>query len=66
MKSNTQNFYSKLLPVDYVLKNFEEIKLEKKYSDMLKDGKIVYISKYNKNLEKEKDTAFDNLVKKLF
>ncbi len=30
IKSNTSNFYNKLLPVDYVLKNFEEIKLEKK------------------------------------
>ena len=46
IKSNIQNFYKKLLPVDYVLKNFEEIKLEKKYSDMLKDGKLVSLSKY--------------------
>ncbi len=48
MQSNTSNFYNKLLPVDYVLKNFKEIKLEKKYSDKLKDGKIVYLSNYNK------------------
>ena len=49
IKSNTKNFYNKLLPVDYVLKNFEEIKLEKKYSDMLKDGKIVFLSEFNNN-----------------
>ena len=49
VKSNIQDFYNKLLPVDYVLKNFEEIKLEKKYSDMLKDGKIVFLSEFNNN-----------------
>ncbi len=53
IKSNTSNFYNKLLPVDYVLKNIEEIKLEKKYSDMLKDGKVVFLSKYNNNKERE-------------
>ena len=42
MKFNRSDLDNKLLPVDYVLKNIEEIKLEKKYSDMLKDGKIVY------------------------
>ena len=56
IKSNKSNFYNKLLPVDYVLKNFEEIKLEKKYSDMLKDGKIVFLSKYNNN--EERDSIF--------
>tara|TARA_Y100000589_G_scaffold136265_1_gene130404 strand:- start:1501 stop:2406 length:906 start_codon:yes stop_codon:yes gene_type:complete len=53
IKSNKLNFYNKLLPVDYVLKNFEEIKLEKKYSDMLKDGKVVFLSKYNNNEERD-------------
>ena len=48
------NFYNKLFPVDYVLKNIEEIKLEKKYSDMLKSGKIVFLSKYNNNEERDK------------
>ena len=52
IKTNTPNFYNKLLPVDYVLKNFEEIKLEKKYSDMLKDGKVVFLSKYDNNEER--------------
>ena len=56
IKSNKSNFYNKLLPVDYVLKNFEEIKLEKKYSDMLKDGKIVFLSEYNNN--EERDSIF--------
>ena len=56
IKSNIQNFYNKLLPVDYVLKNFEEIKLEKKYSDMLKDGKIVFLSEFNNN--EERDSIF--------
>ena len=56
IKSNTSNFYNKLLPVDYVLKNFEEIKLEKKYLDMLKDGKIVFLSKHNNN--EERDSIF--------
>ena len=46
-------FYNKLLPVDYVLKNIEEIKLEKKYSEMLKDGKIIFISRYNYSEEKK-------------
>ena len=49
-------FYKKLLPVDYVLKNFEEIKLEKKYSDMLKDGKIVFCSKFINN--EKRDSVF--------
>ena len=53
IKLNAQNFYKKLLPVDYVLKNFEEIKLEKKYSDMLKDGKVVFLSKYNNKEERD-------------
>ena len=56
IKSNIQNFYKKLLPVDYVLKNFEEIKLEKKYSDMLKDGKLVLLSEFKNN--KERDSIF--------
>ena len=45
MRCNKLNFCNKLLPIDYVLKNIEEIKLEKKYSDMLKDGKLVFMSK---------------------
>ena len=53
MKSNKLNFYNKLLPVDYVLKNFAEIKLDKKYSDMLKNGKIVFLSKFNNNEERD-------------
>ena len=56
IKYNTSNFYKKLLPIDYVLKNFEEIKLEKKYSDMLKDGKIVLLSEYKNN--EERDSIF--------
>ena len=56
IKTDTPNFYNKLLPVDYVLKNFEEIKLEKKHSDMLKDGKVVFLSKYNNN--EERDSVF--------
>ena len=54
MKLNKLNFYNNLLPIDYVLKNIEEIKLEKKYSDMLKNGKIVFVSKYNKNKERDR------------
>ena len=53
INTNTSNFYNQILPVDYVLKNFEEIKLEKKYSDMLKDGKIVLLSKHNNNEERD-------------
>ena len=53
MLSDKLNLYNKLLPVDYVLKNFEEIKLEKKYSDMLKNGKIVSLNNYNKNEERK-------------
>ncbi len=44
---------NKLLPIDYVLKNIEEIKLEKKYSDMLKDGKVVFMNKHYNNIEKD-------------
>ena len=53
MKCNKLNFCNKLLPIDYVLKNIEEIKLEKKYSDMLKDGKIIFMSKYNNSEERD-------------
>ena len=53
MKFNRSDLDNKLLPVDYVLKNIEEIKLEKKYSDMLKDGKVVFISKHNYSEERE-------------
>ena len=56
IKLNTPSFYNKLLPIDYVLKNFEEIKLEKKYSDKLKDGKVVFLSNYNNN--EERDSIF--------
>ena len=56
IKYNKSNFYKKLLPVDYVLKNFEEIKLEKKYSDMLKDGKVIFLSKYIN--DEERDSFF--------
>ena len=56
MQSNKSNFYNKLLPVDYVLRNLEEIKLEKKYSDMLKNGKMVFLSSYNNN--EERDSIF--------
>ena len=56
IKLNTPSFYNKLLPIDYVLKNFEEIKLEKKYSDMLKDGKMVFLSELNN--DEEKDSIF--------
>ena len=51
-----QNFNKKLLPIDYVLKNYEEIKLEKKYSDMLKDGKIVFLSEFDN--DKQRDNMF--------
>ncbi len=53
IKYNISNLYNKLLPVDYVLKNFEEIKLEKKYSDMLKDGKIIFSGNYFNNGERD-------------
>ena len=56
IKSNMQNFNKKLLPIDYVLKNYEEIKLEKKYSDMLKDGKIVFLSEFDN--DKQRDNMF--------
>ena len=56
IKYDTQNFYKRLLPVDYVLKNFEEIKLEKKYSDMLKDGKLVSLGDFKNN--EERDSIF--------
>ena len=55
MQFNKLILCKSLLPVDYVLKNIEEIKIEKKYSEMLKDGKIVFISKYN---NEERDNFF--------
>ena len=36
-----------ILPMDFVLKNYKEIELEKKYSEMLKNGKIIFIKKYD-------------------
>ena len=33
-----------ILPLDFPLNDYPEIKIEKKYSDMLKDGKIVYFN----------------------
>ena len=53
IESDIQNFNKNLLPVDYVLKNFKEIKLEKKYSDMLKSGKVVLTSEFKNNEEKD-------------
>ena len=53
MEFDKSVLYNKLLPVDYVLKNIEEIKLEKKYSDMLKDGKMIFLSNYNYCEERE-------------
>ena len=55
MKFNKLILCKSLLPVDYVLKNIEEIKIEKKYSEMLKDGKIVFISEHN---NEERDNFF--------
>ncbi len=36
-----------MLPVDFALKNIQEIKLEKEYADMLKNGKLVFMKRYN-------------------
>ena len=47
MQLNEKDLKSILLPIDFVLSNIGEIKLEKKYSDMLKDGKVVLMNKYN-------------------
>ena len=44
---NSSDLNSLMLPIDFALKNIEEIKLEKKYSDMLKDGKLVFMDEYN-------------------
>ena len=46
---NKNQLDSLILPTEYALKNYKEIKLEKKYSDMIKDGKIVFMDKYNNN-----------------
>ncbi|MAI02441.1 MAG: tRNA pseudouridine(55) synthase TruB [Rickettsiales bacterium] len=35
-----------LLPVDFAIKNYPSINLEKKYSDILKAGNVVYIKRY--------------------
>ena len=35
-----------ILPLDFPLNNYPEIKIEKKYSDMLKDGKMIYFNQY--------------------
>ena len=40
-----------ILPLDFPLNDYPEIKIEKKYSDMLKDGKIVYFNQDKGNVE---------------
>lgn len=46
-KSELKNY---LYPVDYVLNNLKNFEVEKKYSDLLKDGKIVYVDFLKKKL----------------
>ncbi|MDC0651752.1 tRNA pseudouridine(55) synthase TruB [Alphaproteobacteria bacterium] len=43
---NIEELNKLILPLDFALDNYPEIKIEKKYSDMLKDGKVVYIKQY--------------------
>ena len=40
-----------ILPLDFPLNDYPEIKIEKKYSDMLKDGKVVYFNQYRGDFE---------------
>ena len=53
-KLNKEQLFRKLKPVSYVLKNFNEYEIEKKYADKLKSGKVIYLD-YLKNETSKKN-----------
>lgn len=55
ISSSLKSFNKLLLPVDFVLKNYPNITIEKKYSDMLKVGKMIYIDNYKNTKASESD-----------
>lgn len=55
LDSSLEELNKFILPLDYPLDNYPEIKIEKKYSDMLKDGKMV---SFNQNKEDVGDKVF--------
>ena len=46
-----------LSPVDYVLKNFKEIELDRKYLDSIQNGKITFVDFLEKNSFNDKETV---------
>ncbi len=57
LKADFQNFIRLLLPVDFAIKNYPKIEIEKKYSDMIKHGKVIYVNKY-KDIINNKNKCF--------
>ena len=53
LNTNKENLIKLVLPVDYSLKNYTQINVGKKYSKMIKDGRIINVEnlkKVNKNI----------------
>ena len=51
LNCNLEELGKLILPLDFPLNDYPEIKIEKKYSDMLKDGKIIYFNQYKGDVE---------------
>ena len=51
LDSSIEELNKYILPLDFPLDNYPEIKIEKKYSDMLKDGKMIYLNEHKKNID---------------
>ena len=45
---NKNDLIKYMFPIDYALKNLTKINVEKKYSKMIKDGKIIYLEEFKK------------------
>ena len=56
LNTKKDNLIKLVLPVDYALKNYTQINVEKKYSKMIKDGRIINVE----NLKKVNNT--NNLI----
>ena len=59
LNTNKDNLIKLVLPVDYALKNYTQINVEKKYSKMIKDGRIISLE----NLKKVNNTNSLILIK---
>ena len=59
LNTKKDNLIKLVLPVDYALKNYTQINVEKKYSKMIKDGRIINVE----NLKKVNNTNSLILIK---